>query len=65
MEGTLLELLTASGPFGVMAGVAFWLYIKERGRTDVLTERIFDMASAHTDALNELTKALERERRVN
>lgn len=48
------------GPMAVVAIALAFAFWRERGRNDALTDKLFNVSMATKDALNELTRALER-----
>lgn len=55
----LVTLLLKNGAFGILAGIGFYLYFKERKISQKYTEKYLEQQIASTASQFEVTKALE------
>jgi hypothetical protein len=64
MMEPVVELLLKNGVFGILAGIGFYLFFKERKISQDLLRQHFDQSVASTAATTKLTAALEDMTRV-
>lgn len=55
----IMTALIGAGPMGLVAGIIFFLYLREDKRNEVLTDKLLALASSMTGTMKDLTTAVE------
>lgn len=59
MDAQLFTELLKQGPGYVFGAAMFWLFLRERGRTDTLTDKLIDLGVKSVESQTKATGALE------
>lgn len=55
----IISALVGAGPFGLMAAICFFLYLREDKRNDELTDKLISLTTGTVSTMKDLTTAVE------